>query len=128
MTGSWRRRPLLLVVLGISLSSAWIHSATRSALGAANGHRPMASGSWEANSAQLLVDYFHRLLDDRDFEVFRDRVTAQYTEDMLCRILSDSPAVTARRAAVVSLGFAGGFARSNAALGRALRDGDVTVR
>ena len=89
---------------------------------------PAAGGSWEANSANLLVDYFQSLLDDRDFETFRDRVTAEYSEEMLCRILMDSPSVTARRAAVVSLGFAGGFARSNASLGRALRDSDVTVR
>jgi tetratricopeptide (TPR) repeat protein len=128
MTGSWQRRPLFLVVCGIAISPWGTGPLCPSARGDTNRQQVVFSGSWEVNSANLLVDYFHKLLEDRNFETFRDRVTTQYTEEMLCRILVNSPAVTARRAAVVSLGFAGGFERSNAALGRALRDSDVTVR
>jgi tetratricopeptide (TPR) repeat protein len=128
MTGSWQRRPRFLVALGISISLLFMGFSPASALGDTNRQRVMVSGPWEANSANLLVDYFQKLLEDRDFEAFRVRVTAQYTEEMLGRILLFSPTVTARRAAVVSLSFAGGFERSNAALGQALRDSDVTVR
>ena len=128
MTGSWQRRSRFLVVLGIGIIPLWMVFLSPATLGDSHGHRVVVSGLWEANSANLLVDYFHKLLEDRDFEAFRDRVTVQYTEEMLCRILLNSPAVTARRAAVLSLGFVGGFARSNASLGQALRDSDVTVR
>jgi tetratricopeptide (TPR) repeat protein len=86
------------------------------------------AGRWEAETGSLLVDYFRSFLDDRDFETFRDRVAARYSEGALGRILSDSPAVSARRAAVMSLGLLGGFEQSNAALGRALRDSDEVVR
>ncbi len=128
MTGSWQRRPRFLVVLGISLSPLWMDVSCPSALGDTIRQGVVVSGPWEANSANLLVDYFQKLLEDRNFEAFRDRVAAHYSEEMLCRILLNSPAVTARRAAVLSLGFAGRFERSNASLGRALRDNDVTVR
>jgi tetratricopeptide (TPR) repeat protein len=128
MTGSWQRRPGFLVVLGISISSLWMDVSCPSALGDTNRQGVLVSGAWDANSANLLVDYFRKLLEDRNFEAFRDRVAAQYSEEMLCRILLNSPTVTARRAAVLSLGFAGRFERSNASLARALRDSDETVR
>jgi tetratricopeptide (TPR) repeat protein len=82
----------------------------------------------EAILGALLVDYFQIFLTDHDLIAFRDRVAARYTEDALCRILSDSPVVTARRSAVVSLSLLGGFEHSNSALGRALRDSDPAVR
>ncbi len=82
----------------------------------------------EAQSGSLLVDYFRDLLDKRDVDAFRNRVAARYTEATLGRILTSSPDVSARRAAVVSLGILGSFAQSNVVLGRALRDEDLAVR
>ena len=55
-------------------------------------------------------------------------MAARYSEEALCGILSDSPTVVARRAAVIALGLLGGFERSNPTLGRALRDRDPVVR
>jgi tetratricopeptide (TPR) repeat protein len=82
----------------------------------------------EEHSGSLLVDYFKTFLEDRDIEAFRDRVAARYNEGTLGRILSGSPAVAARRAAVVSLGLLGSFEQSNAVLGRSLKDDDAAVR
>jgi tetratricopeptide (TPR) repeat protein len=82
----------------------------------------------EAHTGSLLVDYFKTFLEDRDLEAFRDRVAARYNEGTLGRILSGSPAVAARRAAVVSLGLLGSFEQSNTVLGRSLKDSDPAVR
>jgi tetratricopeptide (TPR) repeat protein len=82
----------------------------------------------EEHSGSLLVDYFKQFLDDRDIEAFRDRVSARYNEGTLGRVLSGSPSVAARRAAVVSLGLLGSFEQSNAVLGRSLKDSDAAVR
>jgi tetratricopeptide (TPR) repeat protein len=82
----------------------------------------------EEHNGSLLVDYFKTFLEDRDMEAFRDRVAARYNEGTLGRILSGSPAVAARRAAVVSLGLLGSFEQSNAVLGRSLKDSDPAVR
>ena len=82
----------------------------------------------EEHSGSLLVDYFKTFLEDRDLEAFRDRVAARYNEGTLGRILSGSPSVAARRAAVVSLGLLGSFEQSNAVLGRSLKDSDAAVR
>ena len=82
----------------------------------------------EEHAGSLLVEYFKKFLEDRDMEAFRDRVAARYNEGTLGRILAGSPAVAARRAAVVSLGLLGSFEQSNAALGRSLKDSDAAVR
>lgn len=82
----------------------------------------------EEHTGSLLVDYFKTFLEDQDMEAFRDRVAARYNEGTLGRILAGSPAVAARRAAVVSLGLLGSFEQSNAVLGRSLKDGDPAVR
>jgi tetratricopeptide (TPR) repeat protein len=82
----------------------------------------------ESQSGSLLVDYFRDFLDKRDVDEFRIRVSARYNEGTLGRILTSSPDVSARRAAVLSLGILGSFEQSNAALGRALRDADLAVR
>jgi Flp pilus assembly protein TadD len=82
----------------------------------------------EEHTSSLLVDYFKKFLEDRDIDVFRDRVAARYNEGTLGRILSGSPSVAARRAAVVSLGLMGSFEQSNAVLGRSLKDSDAAVR
>jgi tetratricopeptide (TPR) repeat protein len=82
----------------------------------------------EAHNGSLLVQYFKAFLRDRDLDAFRNRVAVRYNEGSLCRILSISADVAARRAAVLSLGILGTFDQSNAALGKALRDSDVAVR
>ncbi len=56
------------------------------------------------------------------------QVTARYTEGTLGRVLTSSPSIAARRAAVLALGVTGSFEQSNTALGRALRDNDPIVR
>ncbi len=82
----------------------------------------------EAQDGSLLVEYFRVFLHDRDLDTFRNRVAARYNEGTLCRILSISADVAARRAAVLSLGIIGSFEQSNSALGMALRDSDIAVR
>jgi len=82
----------------------------------------------EAHNGSLLVEYFKVFLRDRDFDAFRNRVATRYNEGTLCRILSLSGDVAARRAAVLSLGILGSFDQSNTTLGKALRDSDVAVR
>jgi tetratricopeptide (TPR) repeat protein len=82
----------------------------------------------DAQSGLLLVRYFEQLVENHDLEAFRDRVAARYTEGTLGRILSSSPSVEARRAAVLALGLFGSFEASNPVLGRALRDRDAGVR
>jgi tetratricopeptide (TPR) repeat protein len=82
----------------------------------------------ESYNGSLLVEYFKSFLGDRELDSFRNRVAARYNEGTLCRILSISTDVAARRAAVLSLGILGGFDGSNAALGKALGDPDASVR
>ena len=82
----------------------------------------------EAQYGSLLVEYFRVFRHDRDLDTFRNRVAARYNEGTLCRILSISADVAARRAAVLSLGIIGSFEQSNSALGMALRDSDIAVR
>jgi tetratricopeptide (TPR) repeat protein len=82
----------------------------------------------EPQTGSLLVEYFRDFLAKRDVDEFRNRVTARYNEGTLGRILAGSPDVSARRAAVLSLGILGSFEQSNASLGQALRDDDLTVR
>jgi tetratricopeptide (TPR) repeat protein len=82
----------------------------------------------EAQSGSLLVEYFKDYLESRDVDDFRNRVSLRYNEGTLGRILAGSPDVSARRAAVLSLGILGSFEQSNPVLGRALRDNDPAVR
>jgi tetratricopeptide (TPR) repeat protein len=86
------------------------------------------SGMSEEYGGSLLVDYFKAFLRDKDIETFKSRVAARYNEGTLGRILSGSHTVTARRAAVLSLGLLGTFEESNHVLGRALSDGDPIAR
>jgi len=83
---------------------------------------------WESQTGSLLVDYYEAFLRERDLDQFREQVTARYTEGTLGRVLTSSPSVAARRAAVLALGITGSFEQSNSALGRALRDNDPIVR
>jgi tetratricopeptide (TPR) repeat protein len=82
----------------------------------------------DAHNGSLLVEYFKTFLQDRDLDAFRDRVAARYNEGSLSRILTNSGDVTARRAAVLSLGIVGTFAQSNSVVGKALGDRDAAVR
>ena len=106
----------------------WLNPSSARARDVTNRLRIGVGGRGEATTATLLVDYFQKLLEDNDFQAFRDRVAARYTEETLCEILMGSSGVASRRASVVSLGFLGEFTRSNTVLGRALRDSDPAVR
>ena len=88
--------------------------------------RPGAPGIMEPPTGSLLVDYYEAFLRDRDIESFRLNVLARYTEGTLTRLLESSNP-EARRSAVLALGLVGSF-KVNAALARALRDSDATVR
>jgi tetratricopeptide (TPR) repeat protein len=112
---------LLACLPGWNPTSSW-------ALNETSHPRIGLGGRAESTTASLLVDYFQRLLQDRDIEAFRNRVAARYTEETLCDILLRSSGVASRRAAAISLSFLGEFPRSNPVLGRALRDSDPTVR
>jgi tetratricopeptide (TPR) repeat protein len=100
--------------------------------GAASGGtaRPglIDAGRASSQSDALLIAYFRQFLADQDFEAFRGRVEARYSEETLCRLLADTPGATTRRAAVMALSSIGHFPRSNQVLGRALGDSDPIVR
>jgi tetratricopeptide (TPR) repeat protein len=104
---------------GVAIVAAPVGTMRADTADAVRGHD-------EAGS--LLAEYFRQFLADQDFDAFHDRVEARYSEGVLCRLLADSPTVTARQAAVVALGTLGTFPRSNPSLGRALRDSDPGVR
>jgi tetratricopeptide (TPR) repeat protein len=80
----------------------------------------------DSETGSLLVAYYESFLHDYDVERFRQQVSARYTEGTLARLI-ESGSLSARRAAVLSLGLFGTM-ESNAALARALRDTDAAVR
>jgi tetratricopeptide (TPR) repeat protein len=80
----------------------------------------------DPQTGSLLVDYYESFLRDQDIDRFRQLVAARYTEGTLCRLV-ESGSTPSRRAAVLALGLFGSF-ETNAALARALRDSDLTVR
>jgi Flp pilus assembly protein TadD len=80
----------------------------------------------ESESGSLLVAYYETFLRDHDIENFQQQVSARYTEGTLARLI-ESGTVPARRAGILALGLLGTM-ESNAAVARALRDNDSTVR
>jgi HEAT repeat protein len=80
----------------------------------------------ESHTGSLLVDYYETFLRDHDVDAFRNHVSARYLEGTLARLV-DSPNVQARRAAVFALGLCGTI-DANAAVAKALKDADPTVR
>ncbi len=120
--------PFRAVRGALALSLLWgaCASLTREAV-SADSPRAGSSGSLGSQSALVLVGYYEEFVRDQDVERFRRQVSSRYTEGSLARLL-ESGDVQARRAAVLSLGILGGFETSNAAVGRALRDSDDTVR
>lgn len=80
----------------------------------------------EPHTGSLLVDYYETYLRDHDIDAFRLHVSSRYMEGTLARLV-ESPGTQARRAAVLALGLSGSF-RVNAAVAKALRDTDPTVR
>jgi tetratricopeptide (TPR) repeat protein len=85
-----------------------------------------ASGMLEPHTGSLLVDYYETYLRDHDIDAFRQHVSGRYTEGTLARLI-ESPNTQARRASVLALGLTGSY-DVNAAIARALRDSDPTVR
>jgi Flp pilus assembly protein TadD len=80
----------------------------------------------EPAKRSLLVNYYEALLDDEDVEGFRRRVRSRYSEATLGRLCVGGD-VTARRAAVVSIGLIGTM-ESNAVVAASLADDDPAVR
>jgi tetratricopeptide (TPR) repeat protein len=107
-------------------------SAVASGLAAARagtGRADLADARRDSgDGGMLLVEYFRLLVADQDLEAFRGRVAARYSEETLCRLLSDAPGSTTRQAAAAALGTLGGFRQSNPVLARALGDTDPVVR
>ncbi len=85
-----------------------------------------APGMLEPHTGSLLVDYYEAFLRDQNIENFRQHVSTRYTEGTLARLI-ESGNTQARRAAVLALGLSGTY-EVNAAVARALRDTDLTVR
>ena len=79
-----------------------------------------------ASPGSLLIGYYEAFLRDQDIDAFRRGVSGRYHGATLARILHSGD-LPSRRAAVLALGLFGDFA-SNAAVARALRDADPTVR
>jgi tetratricopeptide (TPR) repeat protein len=117
--GSKKRRFVLAWVLVTAIPSA---NAGTSLASPRNG----AAGMSEPRTGSLLADYYENFLRDHDVDTFRKHVSDRYTEGTLAR-LAQSGDLQTRRAAVLSLGLFGSFA-TNAAVARAMRDPDQTVR
>jgi hypothetical protein len=99
--------PVLLVFAAGVLLGALLPSEIRAGASAlAEMQRQGMGGSsmWESQTGSLLVDYYEAFLRERDLDHFRAQVTARYTEGTLGRVLTSSPSVAARRAAVLALG------------------------
>src|SRR4051812_48406276 len=113
--------------LGLAIALTWAAVPAPAPAGVStDSPRTGAPGMLEPHTGSLLVDYYEAFLRDHDIEAFRQHVSARYTEGTLGRLL-DSTSTQARRAAVLALGVFGGY-ESNAAVARALRDSDPTVR
>jgi tetratricopeptide (TPR) repeat protein len=101
-------------------------SAARAGVSSDSPRRNGASGMLEPHTGSLLVDYYETYLRDHDVDAFRQHVSARYLEGTLARLI-ESPGLQARRASVFALGLFGSF-EVNAAVAKALRDSDPTVR
>jgi Flp pilus assembly protein TadD len=113
----------ILLALGSTVAPP-LHPAPAQASPAAQ--RIGTPGMLQPHTGSLLVDYYEAFLRNQDIDAFRNNVSARYSEGTLTRLLHSGNA-QARRASVLSLGLFGGFG-SNAAVARALRDTDPTVR
>jgi tetratricopeptide (TPR) repeat protein len=121
-------RITIIVLWLLAACGAWESHARAGFCSETRGLATGVSGMSEDYGGSLLVDYFKAFLQDQDVETFKSRVAARYNEGTLGRILAASRAVTARRAAVLSLGLLGSFEASNPVLGRALADSDPIAR
>jgi tetratricopeptide (TPR) repeat protein len=74
----------------------------------------------------LLLDYFEEFLQNRDADIFRQRVLGRYNEGTLSRMLQSGNA-SARRASVFALGLVGSI-HINSVVAASLRDADPVVR
>jgi tetratricopeptide (TPR) repeat protein len=118
--------PLAALVLGLASGPAAFPTAATAGVSSDSSRRNGASGMLEPHTGSLLVDYYETYLRDQDIAAFRLHVSGRYMEGTLARLV-DSPNTQARRAAVLALGLYGSFG-ANAAVARALKDSDPTVR
>ena len=121
---SFRSGPWLWFAFAWLILPASVNSS--STLASSDPTRLGASGMLQPHTGSLLVDYYEAFLRDQDIDAFRGRVSARYNEGTLTRVLQAGD-VQARRASVLALGLSGGF-HSNAAVAKALKDADPTVR
>ncbi len=124
----WSRRPLRIRASVLLAACCAVASGFAVARGGTGRADLVDARRDPGDGGMLLVEYFRLLLADQDFEAFRGRVAARYSEETLCRLLSDAPGITTRRASAAALGSLGGFRRSNPVLARALGDTDPLVR
>jgi tetratricopeptide (TPR) repeat protein len=117
---------LALLALALASVRAASLSIAEAGLSADSPRRDGASGRLEPDTGALLVDYYESYVRDRDIDAFRQQVSGRYTEATLARLV-ESPQSQARRAAVLGLGLIGSY-NTNAAVAKALRDSDPTVR
>jgi Flp pilus assembly protein TadD len=115
----------LALSLPIALLAGLILPATPTLASLAHS-RIGAPGMLQPHTRSLLVDYYEAFLRNQDIEAFRRNVSSRYNEGTLARLLQAGE-LQARRASVLALGLFGGFG-SNAAVARALKDTDPTVR
>src|SRR4051794_25324913 len=118
-------RPALARAIGLASALAMI-APPALAGNSSEAPRTGAAGMGKLEAGSLLVDYYSKFLRDHDVDDFRQQVSSRYTEGTLARLV-ESGSPEARRAAVLALGLFGTF-ESNAAVARALRDSDSTVR
>jgi tetratricopeptide (TPR) repeat protein len=128
-TDCWSRRPPRIRAFLMLAACCCAVVSGLAAARAVTGRADLADARRDpGDGGMLLVEYFRLLVADENLEAFRGRVAARYSEEMLCRLLSQAPGITTRRAAAAALGSMGSFRRSNPVLGRALSDTDPVVR
>lgn len=113
-----------LLLIGVTIGSVPASTAA-----GPTGESPRA-GARDAQAPQassVLIDFYRAYLRDQDLERYRRQVASRYTEATLARV-AETANTDARRAAALALGLIGTFESSNAALAKALRDTDPTVR
>ena len=125
------RRPadrpwLLALALGLAIGSSRDGCGPGRADASPRQPRNGAPGMPQPHAGSLLVRYYESFLRDQDVDAFRRGVSGRYHAATLARLLQAGD-VASRRASVLALGLFGDFG-SNAAVARALRDDDPTVR
>jgi len=89
--------------------------------------RESTAVSHDSTPAPILLAVYQQYLENQDTDGFIRRVSQRYTLGTLQRVLASHQQREVRRAAALAIGLLGDY-ESNHSLGRALVDGDRTVR